>query len=284
MMLTVEPGVYDLDHLDDLGDFYRRFGFAVLRGLIDDATVAALVSECGAAQEDLVAGRLAERYGTVELVEEDAGEKARRFANYVTHIAELSPTAAAVVGDARIAALVARWLGPHAWSGDAQRFGFVFQDARPGAESSYTRIGWHSDWQSSPHLAMWPSTAVTVHLDATSPANGFLRVVPGSQRWATPPPYENVNGAVVPEGSALAGGYTTEPPPHPMPLRFEKVPGEIALYAEAGDVLFHDGYLWHSAARGTVDGSIRRHVRGSWFGGTAPEEMGPADFVKNAAR
>jgi len=69
-----------------------------------------------------------------------------------------------------------------------------------------------------------------------------------------------------------------------MPLGFEKVPGEVAVYAERGDVAFHDGYLWHSAARATVDGSIRRHVRGSWFGGERPAEDSDDTFVKNAAR
>ena len=85
------------------------------------------------------------------------------------------------------------------------RFGVVYQDARPGRESSYTRIGWHSDWQSGPNLDIWPSVAFTFHVDATSPANGFLRVVPGSHRWATPAPYRNANDAVVPEGSAPCG-------------------------------------------------------------------------------
>ena len=69
-----------------------------------------------------------------------------------------------------------------------------------------------------------------------------------------------------------------------MPLRFEKVPGEIAVYAEAGDILFHDCYLWHSAAVATDPASRRRHVRGSWYGGAVPINYGPDDFVKNAAR
>ena len=167
-------------------------------------------------------------------MEAAAGDKTSRFANYVTHITELSPTAAALARSPRGGGMVRRWLGPTSWSARTQRFGFVFQDARPRAESSYSRIGWHSDWQSSPHLGMWPATAITVHLDATSPANGFLRVVPGSHLWATPPPYENVNGAVVPAGSAASGGYTSDPPPQPMPLGFEKVPGELGPVRRSG--------------------------------------------------
>jgi ectoine hydroxylase-related dioxygenase (phytanoyl-CoA dioxygenase family) len=131
---------------------------------------------------------------------------------------------------------------------------------------------------------MWPSTAITIHVDGTSPANGFLRVVPGSHLWATPAPWDNVNGAVVPEGAAEWGGYTEEPPPVAMPLGFDKVPGEIAVYAEPGDILFHDCYLWHSAAVATDIGSKRRHVRGSWYAGAEPANFGPGDFVKNAAR
>jgi ectoine hydroxylase-related dioxygenase (phytanoyl-CoA dioxygenase family) len=135
----------------------------------------------------------------------------------------------------------------------------VYQDARPGAASGYSRIGWHSDHQSGPHLDIWPSVAFTIHIDATSPRNGFLRVLPGSHL-----------------------GGTEE-----MPLGFEHVPGEMALYCDRGDVLLHHSDLWHAAARATDDGegAIRRHVRGSWYGGArlAPNH-GLDDFVKNARR
>ncbi len=89
---------------------------------------------------------------------------------------------------------------------------------------------------------------------------------------------------MVPEGSATHGGYTDEPAPFPMPLRFEKVPGEVAVYAERGDLLFHDAYLWHSAARATADGAVRRHLRGGFHSGTPVQEEPGEGFVKNAAR
>jgi hypothetical protein len=283
--ITASPGVFGPDDLDGLDAFYRAYGFAVLSGAITPDTLARIEGECVDAQARLVAGELSSRYGTTTLIEGDAGDKAKKFANYVVHITELSPTAKAVIYSDVVTGLVRRWLGPAMWSAaESDHFGYVYQDARPGRESSYTRIGWHSDWQSGPHLDLWPSTAITIHVDGTSPANGFLRVVPGSHRWATPAPYENVNGAVVPEGSAPAGGYGDTPPPLPMPLGFDKVPGEIALYAEAGDILFHDAYLWHSAALATDQSARRRHVRGGWYSGRAPESYGPADFVKNAAR
>ena len=155
--------------------------------------------------------------------------------------------------------MMSRLLGPEAWLLEDDRFGVVYQDARPGAQSGYSRIGWHSDVQSGPNLRVWPSVACTIHVDATSPCNGFLRIVPGSHR-----------------------GSTDE-----MPLGFEHVPGEMAVYCERGDVLLHHSDLWHSAARATDDGvgAIRRHVRGGWYGGERlPPNHGVDDFVKNARR
>jgi hypothetical protein len=71
-----------------------------------------------------------------------------------------------------------------------------------------------------------------------------------------------------------------------MPLGFDKVAGEFAVYCEAGDVLFHDAYLWHSAAAATDEAGIRRHIRGAWFSGPPDAEARDylEDFVKNAAR
>jgi len=131
-----------------------------------------------------------------------------------------------------------------------------------------------------------PSVAFPIHIDATSPDNGFLRVVPGSHNWATPAPYKNANNVAVPKGSRATGGHSEEKPPIDIPLAFEKVKGEIPVYCEAGDVLFHDAYLWHSAAAATNDHAVRRHVRGSWYSGAPDHEHADftEDFVKNAAR
>ncbi len=292
MTLAIEPesGVFDaragLDAIiEPLLSHYERAGYVTLRGMLSEHDIQQIESDCELAQRRLVDGVLDERFGTSILIEGNAGEKATRFANYVTFVNELSPAVDAAARHPVLVAVVERLLGPGRWLLDDQRFGVVFQDARPGRESSYTRIGWHSDWQSGPNLDIWPSVAFTIHVDATSPANGFLRVVPGSHRWATPAPYENANDAVVPAGSASTAGYTDVAPPMPMPLHFEKVPGEVALYAERGDVLLHDAYLWHSAARATDDDTRRRHVRGGWYSGAGRMVDGRLDeFVKNAAR
>jgi ectoine hydroxylase-related dioxygenase (phytanoyl-CoA dioxygenase family) len=181
------------------------------------------------------------------------------YVHYVNAVTEISPAADAAFHHPAVLEVVERALGPRAYFWDYNGHGAVYQDARPGPGMTYTRIGWHTDHQSRPTSDIWPGLAVTWHLDATSPANGFLRVVPGSHLGGT-------------DG---------------MPLGFEKVPGEVGVYCERGDVMFHHSDLWHSAARATEDPplGVRRHLRGTFLGGrrlASGEELEP--FNKNAAR
>lgn len=284
--LLTNPGVFTPDRRDELIEHYRRYGFVVIRDLFSPDLIDQLEVECVDAQQQVVAGELPERYGsTVFLDTEFLNDRAKaaEFANYVEYVNEVSGAVREAAAHPELASLIEELLGDGCWLNTDSRFGVVYQDARPGKESGYSRIGWHSDWQAAPNLNIWPATAFTFHIDGTSPENGFLRVVPGSHRWATPAPYVNVNDATVPDGSPEAGGYSDEPAPLAMPLRFEYVPGEIGVYTERGDVILHDAYLWHSAARATEESASRRHVRGSYLSGDREGDGQREDFVKNAA-
>jgi ectoine hydroxylase-related dioxygenase (phytanoyl-CoA dioxygenase family) len=257
--LAREVGVFTAPDHPGLDEFFAEHGFAVMRGLYTEAQMVELEQELERQQQRLLAGELPPECGTVILDDPDAVIDGEPFAHYVCHLTEVSELARRATMHPAIVDAVTRLLGPDRWLLDDDRFGVVYQDARPGETSGYSRIGWHSDFQSGPHLDIWPSVAFTIHVDGTSPRNGFLRVLPGSHR-----------------------GGSDE-----MPLGFEHVPGELALYCARGDVLLHHSDLWHSAARATDDGAgaIRRHVRGAWYGGTrlAPNH-GLDDFVKNARR
>jgi hypothetical protein len=252
-------GVFGPGDLDQLCTFFLVNGFATLRGSLDAAELDAALDDLSAAQEQLIAGTLDGEHSTDILDAPDARIDGRPFAHYVCFATRVSARADRVVHHPALVEVTTRLLGPGAWLLDYEQFGVVYQDARPGPDSGYSRIGWHTDHQSGPHLDIWPGVAFTVHFDPTSPANGFLRVLPGSHLGGT---------AGIPPG-------------------FERVPGEIALYQERGDVLFHHAHLWHGAARATAEGeaAVRRHLRGSWHGGTrlAPGH-GTDDFVKNALR
>lgn len=248
--------------LDALTANFRRDGYVVVSGLFSEEETAELDAALTALQQGVADGTIDRSvYGGDYLTSAAPGEAAP-FVNYVKDVTSLSPVADAAFNHPVLTELVRRCLdGAEIWQFEEHgvRFGVVYQDARPGAESAYTRIGWHSDHQAFPNSDFWPSIALTFHLDATSPANGFLRVVPGSHRWPT----------------------------DEMPLGFEKIPGEVGVYCDRGDVILHHSDLWHSAARATEDapGGVRRHMRGSWNAGRKPapgEQMEP--FNKNAAR
>jgi ectoine hydroxylase-related dioxygenase (phytanoyl-CoA dioxygenase family) len=280
--LLTDPGVFTADRGTELVEHYRRYGFTVIRDLFSPGLMGRMEAECVRAQEQVVAGELPERYGSTRFLDEAA--KAERFANYVEYVNELSPAVAEAATHPVLVDVIRELIGPDCWFNDSSRFGVVYQDSRPGRESGYSRIGWHSDWQAAPNLDLWPATAFTIHVDGTSPANGFLRVVPGSHRWATPAPFRNINNVAVPSDARPTGGWTDEAPPFDMPLGFEKIPGEIPVYCEPGDVLLHDAYLWHSAARATDDAATRRHVRGGYLNGDRQGDGRREVFVKNAAR
>lgn len=282
-LLTMDPHVFAPDETDELVAHIKEFGYAILRGAFDDSQMNAIQTECEHQQDLVVQGSLPERHGTVILDSPEAMIGGQPFAHYVCHITECSSMVDGAVHHPGIVSAMNRYLGDDCWLLDDERFGVVYQDARPGKESAYTRIGWHSDWQSGPQLRCWPSLAFTIHVDETSPANGFLRVVPGSHLWATPAPAADIYGKAAPVAPGTVGGWTDITPPYAMPSGFQKVPGEIAVYAERGDVIFHDAYLWHSAARATDDDAVRRHIRGGWFTNERVD-LGLEHFVKNAAR
>jgi len=284
MPISTEIGVFEEGQIDSLKTFFTENGFAILRGLYSPSVIETIMTECVLAQNRVINEEIDPRYGNSVLLD-DGVDEARRFTNYVQYITEISPKTREAVFHPTITDLMEYWV-PNGHLRENSRFGVVYQDARGSRNSGYRRIGWHSDWQSNPHRDVWPSVAFTINIDATSPENGFLRVVPGSHKWATPAPYNNVNNAVVPQNSKPYGGLTQDPPPYPMPLAFQKAKGEIGVYCEAGDVLFHDAYLWHAAAAATNDRAIRRHVRGGWFSGLPDKQHEDflEDFVKNAAR
>jgi ectoine hydroxylase-related dioxygenase (phytanoyl-CoA dioxygenase family) len=237
---------------------FERNGYVVVPGLYDEATLTALLREMEDLQGAAGRGELGpEHTGTMFLAPFEG--EAPPFVHYVNGVTTISPAADAAFRHATLVELVTAILGPKMYFWDYNGHGAVYQDARPGDGMTYTRIGWHSDHQSRPNADIWPAVAVTIHLDPTSPANGFLRVVPGSHRRSD-------------EG---------------MPLGFEKVPGEVGVYCEPGDVMLHHSDLWHSAARATEDAplGVRRHIRGTFLGGRrlAPDEA-LEPFNKNAAR
>ena len=235
----------------------ERDGYTVLKGLFTEEQLVALQSAMETLQARVATGDLDPKFAGNEFVSAYEGLMPP-FVHYVVNVEALSPEAHDAFYHPTVLAIMEKALGPDYWIFCPDGRSVVYQDARPGPGMTYSRIGWHSDHQSRPTAKIWPGIAVTIHIDGTSPANGFLRVLPGSHLMGT-------------EG---------------MPLGFEKVPGEVAVYCDRGDVILHHCDLWHSAARATEDypAGIRRHLRGSFMGGIEPGPGELEPFNKNAMR
>jgi hypothetical protein len=215
--------------------------YGVLRGLFSPAQVAACAEELDDVYRRVVDAEpgslLAEHQGSRAFVSPKAAIDGEAYVHMLNHLAQLAPVAAATFDHPLLGDVVHAVLGPEA---SLPPSALKYQNARPDEGSSYTRIGWHQDSGAVPDefRHTLPTLTVTVHIDATGPANGFLRVVPRPR---------------VAQRAMDA-------------LSFENVDGEVLLFAEPGDVLFHHSDLWHAAARGTASGVLgqRRHVRGAW--------------------
>src|SRR4051812_5624140 len=91
--LAAEVGVFCARALADACEFFDEHGLVTLRGLFDDAQIAALQRDCEHQQGRLVAGELPEKCGTVILDDPDAVIDGKPFAHYVCHITEVSEVA-----------------------------------------------------------------------------------------------------------------------------------------------------------------------------------------------
>jgi hypothetical protein len=218
---------------------FDDLGFVVVRGALDPADVDELADDLACVHQALMRGELDPRHAAPELEPPNQTTvDGRTFRNYVVYATQASAVADRVVRTSPIGTLCPTLLDGPSYLYDYDRHGVMYLDAR-GA-SSYKGLVWHPDFESTPDLPIWPAVAFTIHLDATSPENGFLRILPGSHRV----------------------------PPEQRPEGYAKVPGEVAVYCERGDLLLHHSHLWHAASRPSDDGAVRRHLRGKWCSGT----------------
>jgi hypothetical protein len=224
--------------LDAIKRTFDELGFVVVRGALAGEDLADLQADLTRVHDASIRGELDPRHTAPEIEPPNPTIiDGRTFKNLVVYANLVSPVADRIIRDDPIARIGHHLVDGDAYLYDYDRHGVMYLDAR-GA-SSYQGLSWHADWESTPHLPIWPCVIFTINLDPTSPENGFLRMVPGSHRVDVPDR---------PEG-------------------FERIPGEVAVYCERGDLLFHHSRLVHSACRPSGDQTVRRHIRGKWCPG-----------------
>ena len=158
----------------------------------------------------------------------------QRFAFINQH----TPVLAEVLKDKRFDALLSL-IGPGARLGINEKDGMVFNHYVNGPESKFTKMGWHTDGLRDIFIGggkLNPMLNVGLHLSTLSPANGGLRIIPGTHRqsiWSM----------------LFKKRYFIDHKPDK---------NEIAIAPKAGDVTVHDGRLWHRVALSSVIGEESR--------------------------
>lgn len=101
---------------------------------------------------------------------------------------------------------------------------------RQGPHSDFPERAWHRDFSFPGERPLAINTIL--YLDDMTEEVGPTRVVPGTHRGEAKPPADRTN---------------------------QPLPGEVAVYAEAGDACFINAPIWHTGGRNRGDG-VRRGI------------------------
>ncbi|ASU32781.1 phytanoyl-CoA dioxygenase family protein [Mucilaginibacter xinganensis] len=139
--------------------------------------------------------------------------------------------------DPRLEALL-QLVGPGARLGTSEKDGMVFNHYVNGAQSAFTKMGWHTDGLRDIFhgIKLNPMLNVGIHLSNLKAEHGGLRVLPGTHRQSL---YQML----------FRKKYFID-------NNADK--HEVAIIPEAGDLTVHDGRLWHRVAQSTVIGEASR--------------------------
>jgi ectoine hydroxylase-related dioxygenase (phytanoyl-CoA dioxygenase family) len=197
------------DPVADIRDFLHQVGFVHLRGVLDGTEIASLSADVAVAVDRARPDDRKSWWTTVD---------GREVCNRVNYLNDESTAIAALGADPRFLAIAA--LG-----GDDLRDAQDRLDGNgvvvkvPGSSGGLADLPWHRDCGMGGHPVKCPMLNVGIQLDAATPDNGQLQMIPGSHRGT----------------SRLPNAREAEN--HPV----------VALTTEPGDVTVHFGHTLHAA-------------------------------------
>lgn len=158
-----------------------------------------------------------------------------RYVQRMVFASTFGPKLHAFLQDRRYAAIV-DFAGPGFRIGERERDGLVVNTNRNEEGSSYKQLGWHTDSLRDLFYLEKPRRYLNTGFYLTdSPAwRGGVRLIPCSHKQG-----------VWPMLTRKAHFMDVDPDAD-----------EYALEAEAGDLTFHDGRIWHRVARASVTGDL----------------------------
>jgi len=215
--------------------FFNENGFIHFKNFIKPETVNDIVRASEQVQQNWLANKVEKvngvpiKYGK----DLDGSPIVQRFAFINLRHASLSEFSK----DPRFNVLL-DLIGPEARLGVTEKDGMVFNHYVNGPESSFTKMGWHTDGLRDIFLGqkLNPMLNVGIHLSTLGPENGGLRILPGTHK-------QNIYQMLFRKRYFLDNKADEK---------------EVAIAPRAGDLTIHDGRLWHRVAQSSVTGEASR--------------------------
>jgi phytanoyl-CoA hydroxylase len=215
--------------------FFDEHGYIHFSNFLTPETVQEIVSASEAVQERWIANNTEKVNGVPVKYGKDLDGKTivQRFAFLNQH----APVLSDLLKDQRLQALL-QLIGPGARLGENEKDGMVFNHYVNGPESTFSRMGWHTDGLRDIFLSgkLNPMLNVGIHLSTLRPENGGLRIIPGTHR-------QNIFSMLFRKRYFV--GHKPDK-------------NELAILPAAGDLTVHDGRLWHRVERSKVVGEESR--------------------------
>ncbi|MGZ3873938.1 MAG: phytanoyl-CoA dioxygenase family protein [Mucilaginibacter sp.] len=215
--------------------FFNSYGFIHFKNFIAPETVNDIIRASELVQKNWIENKVEKvngvpiKYGK----DLDGSVIVQRFAFINLHYSAL----AEFTRDPRFKVLL-DLIGPGARLGTTEKDGMVLNHYINGQESSFTKMGWHTDGLRDVFHGqkLSPMLNVGIHLSDLHPDGGGLRILPGTHK-------QGIYRMLFRKKYFLDNSADKN---------------ELAITPKAGDLTIHDGRLWHRVAQSGITGEASR--------------------------
>ncbi|MDB5282376.1 MAG: phytanoyl-CoA dioxygenase [Bacteroidota bacterium] len=214
--------------------FFDEFGFIHFEKFIDEQAVSELIHSTEAVQANWVSNNINQVNGVpIKFGFDEDGKKiVQRFS--FTNL--FSPEIKNLLGDERLQ--VIKGLLPGARIGELEKDGVVVNHYVNVPNSNYKQLGWHTDSARDIFYGkkIHPMLNAGIYLDDSSEENGGLRILPGTHK-------QNIFSMLFRKAYFLSNNDDKD---------------EILVRAKKGDLVIHDGRMWHRVGQSPHFGARSR--------------------------